>query len=68
VGKAYKQLIKDWQDVLPTQSGCLIVPINYDDASPLLEVNHDIPESKEKNSRSIGSLFKAAIIKDNEAR
>jgi beta-glucosidase/6-phospho-beta-glucosidase/beta-galactosidase len=27
VGKAYKQLIKDWRDVLPTQSVCLVVPI-----------------------------------------
>ena len=27
VGKAYKQLIADWRNVLPTQSVCLIVPI-----------------------------------------
>ncbi len=27
VGKAYKQLIRDWQDILPTQSVCLQVPI-----------------------------------------
>jgi beta-glucosidase/6-phospho-beta-glucosidase/beta-galactosidase len=27
VGKAYKQLIKDWADVLPAQSVCLVVPI-----------------------------------------
>src|SRR5438874_9244087 len=27
VGKAYKQLISDWRDVLPTQSVCLQVPI-----------------------------------------
>jgi beta-glucosidase/6-phospho-beta-glucosidase/beta-galactosidase len=27
VGKAYKQLISDWADVLPTQSQCLQVPI-----------------------------------------
>jgi beta-glucosidase/6-phospho-beta-glucosidase/beta-galactosidase len=27
VGKAYKQLIHDWSDVLPTQSVCLVVPI-----------------------------------------
>lgn len=35
VGKAYKQLISDWKDVLPTQSVCLQVPIvlpnEYDD-------------------------------------
>ena len=27
VGKAYKQLIGDWRDVLPTQSVCLVAPI-----------------------------------------
>lgn len=27
VGEAYKQLIKDWRQVLPTQSVCLNVPI-----------------------------------------
>jgi hypothetical protein len=27
VGKAYKQLIKDWRDVLPAQSVCLVVPV-----------------------------------------
>ena len=27
VGKSYKQLIKDWGEVLPTQSICLTVPV-----------------------------------------
>ena len=27
VGKAYKQLIADWRDVLPAQSRCLAVPL-----------------------------------------
>ena len=27
VGKAYKQIIQDWRDVLPTQSVCLVAPI-----------------------------------------
>jgi len=27
VGKAYKQLIKDWREVLPAQSVCLTVPL-----------------------------------------
>ena len=27
VGTAYKELIRDWKDVLPTQSVCLIVPV-----------------------------------------
>jgi beta-glucosidase len=28
VGEAYKKLIADWQDVLPTQSVCLVVPVD----------------------------------------
>jgi beta-glucosidase/6-phospho-beta-glucosidase/beta-galactosidase len=27
VGRAYKQLIKDWREVLATQSSCLVVPV-----------------------------------------
>ncbi|HTH28047.1 MAG TPA: family 1 glycosylhydrolase [Sphingobium sp.] len=27
VGESYKQLIKDWRDVLPAQSVCLVVPV-----------------------------------------
>ena len=27
VGRAYRQLISDWKDVLPSQSVCLVVPI-----------------------------------------
>lgn len=29
VGKAYKELIASWRDVLPTQSVCLRVPLDY---------------------------------------
>jgi len=29
VGKAYRQLIHDWREVLPTQSVCLRVPIEF---------------------------------------
>ncbi|HUR47765.1 MAG TPA: hypothetical protein VMZ27_17910 [Candidatus Saccharimonadales bacterium] len=29
VGKAYKDLIRDWREVLPTQSVCLRVPIDW---------------------------------------
>ena len=28
VGKAYKQLISDWRDVLPMQSVCMVAPIS----------------------------------------
>jgi beta-glucosidase/6-phospho-beta-glucosidase/beta-galactosidase len=27
VGESYRQLIRDWREVLPTQSACLIVPV-----------------------------------------
>jgi len=27
VGRAYKQLIEDWQNVLPAESVCLVVPV-----------------------------------------
>jgi hypothetical protein len=27
VGRAYKQLIRDWREVLPAQSVCLVVPV-----------------------------------------
>lgn len=37
VGRSYKQLIRDWREVLPTQSICLTVPVvapsEYDDRS-----------------------------------
>lgn len=31
VGKAYQQLIADWREVLPTQSVCLTVPLDFPD-------------------------------------
>jgi beta-glucosidase/6-phospho-beta-glucosidase/beta-galactosidase len=31
VGQAYKQLIEDWRHVLPTQSYCLVLPIDMPD-------------------------------------
>jgi beta-glucosidase len=39
VGKAYKQLIADWRDVLPAQSMCLVVPVvppaEYDEVAAM---------------------------------
>jgi hypothetical protein len=36
VGQSYKQLIRDWREVLPAQSVCLVVPVvppsEYEDA------------------------------------
>lgn len=38
VGRAYKQLVSDWAQVLPTQSVCLRVPI-----APVEELTHEKP-------------------------
>jgi hypothetical protein len=46
VGEAYKQLIKDWRQVLPTQSSCFIVPIALPN-----EFNGN-KESKERNKQA----------------
>jgi beta-glucosidase len=39
VGRAYKQLIADWRDVLPAQSMCLVVPVvppaEYDEVAAM---------------------------------
>jgi beta-glucosidase/6-phospho-beta-glucosidase/beta-galactosidase len=46
VGTAYKQLIKDWREVLPTQSVCLTIPLimpeEYEDANG----NHPAPRTE----------------------
>ncbi len=34
MGEAYKQLIREWRDVLPTQSLCLTVPVVHAAARP----------------------------------
>jgi hypothetical protein len=41
VGKAYKQLIKDWRDVLPASSVCLTVPLVPPSQSDAREVLSD---------------------------
>ena len=41
VGKAYKKLIDDWQDVLPTQSVCLRVPVMMPKDNYGLEIEPD---------------------------
>lgn len=48
VGQAYKQLIADWRDVLPTQSVCLVAPI----ATPSEHGDSWVDEFQEK-ARSV---------------
>jgi len=60
VGNAYKQLISDWRNVLPTQSVCLVVPVImppvYDEYwADKLENNHreyDATEEKTEPSNA----------------
>jgi beta-glucosidase len=44
VGKAYKRLISDWRDVLPTQSVCLTVPV-------VRPSEHDEPMARARRER-----------------
>jgi beta-glucosidase/6-phospho-beta-glucosidase/beta-galactosidase len=48
VGKAYKQLIKDWRDVLPASSVCLTVPIVPPSQSDVKQV---LLEAAQRNRR-----------------
>ncbi len=52
VGRAYKQLITDWQDVLPTQSMCLSVPVvmPQDSEEPLAERQRAVASKRLKRS------------------
>ena len=48
VGRAYKQLIADWRDVLPAQSVCLVVPIVPPSASGGAHAREQIEEAGER--------------------
>ena len=39
VGKAYKQLIRDWRDVLPASSVCLTVPLAAPDCEDSMRID-----------------------------
>ncbi len=59
VGQAYKQLIKDWREVLPTESVCLNIPIVIpDDFKEDREANKTDEESK-KNNTDTATLLNA---------
>lgn len=48
VGAAYKQLIRDWRDVLPTQSLCLTVPVVMPDEAGDRHARIQRAESQER--------------------
>jgi beta-glucosidase/6-phospho-beta-glucosidase/beta-galactosidase len=54
VGEAYKKLIAEWKDVLPTQSVCLTVPIVYPDRGDSQTV-----AKTQRNKRTTNALFQA---------
>ncbi|HEX8787078.1 MAG TPA: glycoside hydrolase family 1 protein, partial [Telluria sp.] len=51
VGEAYRELIRDWGAVLPTQSVCLRVPIALPQEGAACEVD-DVPAATEPHSSS----------------
>ena len=55
VGQAYKQLIADWQDVLPTQSMCLTVPVVMPDQADSAQA-----EAQKSRARSVNASRAAA--------
>lgn len=59
VGKAYKQLINDWSDVLPLQSVCLTLPITYPKDESVAEEDMKLLGPVENNKRSTSALLKA---------
>lgn len=59
VGEAYKQLIRDWREVLPMESGCLSVPIEVvDDFTAAKEANKLAAENT-KGDQSATTLLNA---------
>ncbi len=59
VGKAYKQIISDWRQVLPTQSICLNVPVVLpEDNKPTHEENEKA-DKEENNDQPTSTLLKA---------
>ncbi|MBZ6076970.1 family 1 glycosylhydrolase [Microvirga puerhi] len=66
VGRAYRQLIRDWRDVLPAQSVCLVVPVSLPsecDEGPVRrrrEVARELRESEEEAELHQSTLHEAA--------
>ncbi|MBV9989458.1 MAG: family 1 glycosylhydrolase [Chitinophagaceae bacterium] len=59
VGEAFKQLISDWREVLPTQSVCLNVPIVMPGDNRSIKEDNRKAEAAEKNDKSTPSLLQA---------
>jgi beta-glucosidase/6-phospho-beta-glucosidase/beta-galactosidase len=59
VGEAYKKLIKDWSEVLPTQSVCLHVPIVMPKTEKITQAANKKAEYDEKNEKETSALLEA---------
>jgi beta-glucosidase/6-phospho-beta-glucosidase/beta-galactosidase len=53
VGHAYRDLIRDWTEVLPTQSVCLQVPVALDEDYP--ELGHATPQLEQESAAPTGA-------------
>ncbi len=60
VGEAYKKLIKDWSEVLPTQSVCLHVPIEMPETLKAKAAENKKAEADEKNEKETSTLLNAS--------
>ncbi len=58
VGQAYKQLISDWQQVLPAQSVCLQVPIIMPSESDQPWAQQKKADAKQARQHVINSVSK----------
>jgi beta-glucosidase len=63
VGEAYKQLIKNWREVLPTQSVCLNVPVNVPFENEVTKASNFKAVEDEKNKTDATTLLRAGKIK-----
>jgi len=59
VGEAYKKLIRDWSEVLPTQSICLHVPIVMPKVEKITQATNKKAEYDEKNEKETSALLNA---------
>jgi beta-glucosidase/6-phospho-beta-glucosidase/beta-galactosidase len=63
VGEAYKQLIKDWGEVLPTESVCLNVPIQLSLKDKVTKEANVKAEGDKENKTDATTLLQAGKIK-----
>jgi beta-glucosidase/6-phospho-beta-glucosidase/beta-galactosidase len=68
VGKAYKQLISDWSEVLPTESICLSVPVHMPEVKKesAERASNEKVKKEKLNTEGTASLLKAEKESKNE--